>query len=57
MFIITAPVYAAAGVVIGAFIPSIGRKIKAAITKESKVVEAAAKAEVAKVESDVAKKI
>jgi len=48
---------AAVGFIVGAFMPAVGRKIKALFVKESTAAKVAIKAEAAKVVTDVAKKV
>lgn len=45
------------GIVVGAFIPAVGRKIKALFVKETKSAEVAVESEAAKVEADVKAKV
>jgi len=48
---------AAAGLIVGAFVPALGRKIKSFFVKESTAAKTAVKAEVSKIVQDAAKKI
>ena len=45
------------GLIAGAFVPSLMRKIKALFVKETKAAEAAVLSKVASVNSDIAKKL